>query len=120
MNKTALRSIVIGAAVFVISMVLPYLGHGDFLWFTVKGDYFDESELLYLVSPAAMPVLLILWLLGIYGLAVGYFARKAGEASDRFSNAGIVIGIVNILLLGWQTMILPLLSWIIWDRPVHL
>lgn len=119
MNKTAWGSIIIGSVVFVVSLILPYMGNRNFLWFTVSGSTFSQSGTLYLVSPAAMPLVLILWICAIYGLLSGYLAKKAGITSDCYTKVGAVISIINVLILGWLTILWPLFTWMMMGRPVN-
>jgi uncharacterized membrane protein HdeD (DUF308 family) len=121
MNKTSWGSIIIGAVVFVVSLILPFLGNRNFLWFTVSGpSYFGSSGTLYFINPIAMPLVLILWLAAVFGLYGSYSSKRASEAPNQHAKVGIIIGIINVLMLGLLTMIIPLLSWCILGRPASL
>lgn len=113
MNKTALGSIIVGGLVFAVSLILPYMGNKNFLWFTIDGpNNFNSSGTLYLISPAAMPLVLLLWFCAIYGLMSGYFAKKAGIAADCYTKVGTAIGIINVVLLGLISVLWPLFTWL--------
>lgn len=118
MSRKTLISIITGAAVFVIAMLLPYLGDKNFLWLTVS--LLGESGTLYFISPAAMPLVLLLWFCAIYGLSNGYTAKKAAVTSDRYAKIGTVIGIINVVLLGFLSVLWPLIIWLIFGHPTTL
>lgn len=121
MDKTALRSIIFGLIVFVCSLALPYIGGQNFLWFTIRGtSYFGSSGTLYLVSPGAMPIVLILWILALSGLRDGYISRKANADPPYYAKLGFVIGIINSLILGWLTVVLPIFTWLVMGHVTSL
>ncbi len=111
-KKPAFLSLTIGIVVFAVGIILPYLGGRNFLWFTINcQSLFGSSGAIYLVSPLAMPVVLITWYLSIVGFKYGCIARKNDEIPHWYSKAGFILGIVNFVILGWQTVLLPIISW---------
>ncbi|MHB1000425.1 MAG: hypothetical protein ACYC27_14390 [Armatimonadota bacterium] len=112
MSKSVWRSFLPGVLVFICALILPYLGNRDFLWFTIDGSaHFASSGTLYLISPPAMPVVLILWVAALYGLVSGIASKRSDEKPLWTSKAGLVLGIANVLILGWMSIVWPLFTW---------
>lgn len=113
MNRSAAISLITGVLVLVISISLPYFGGGHFLWFTINGaTAFGKSGVLYLISPLAMPVVLIMWYGAVKGFQYGYQARSSENPDAWYNRMGFYLGIANFIVLGWNTIILPILSWV--------
>lgn len=113
MNRSAAASLVIGIVILALSVVLPYIGDRHFIWFTINGDSaLGHSGVLYLISPLAMPVVLIMWYAAIKGFQFGRRAKSSGEISGWYPQAGFYIAIVNFVVLGIITIILPIITWV--------